>query len=184
MSDIAEHLAVEQCFAIEYEDKGPNRFMSVRFWKGQRLCRVPVRQSGLPATELTGELRALSRLLSVVAACSGDPADLIRTNDQSPSFAQGFRFEQLDLLRLMLKNSYSVFGHIDFFYALRGLMISLGGSHSEVPHKPLTAYLTLHPIHQQGQGVRTRVSSHISPSSFQVDFKLVCLTVVGSFLRP
>ena len=141
MSDIAERVATEQCFAIQYEDKGTNRFMSVRFWKGQCICKVLVCRSELPASEPTGELGLLSRLLSVIStkadvvACSGSPADLIRTIDQAPTFVRGiqscFRFERLDLLGLMHKTSYSVFGHIDFFSVLRGLMISLCGSPSK-----------------------------------------------------
>ena len=112
--------------------------MSVRFWKGEDLCRVLVCRNGLPSSELTGELGSLARLLSVVStktdivACSGCPVDLLRTIDQSPFFTGGvqscFRFEQVDVPRLMHKLNYSVFVHIDFFSVLRGLLISLGGS--------------------------------------------------------
>ena len=112
--------------------------MSVRFWKGEDLCRVLVCRNGLPSSELNGELGSLARLLSVVStktdivACSGCPVDLFRTNDQSPFFTGGvkscFRFEQVDWPRLMHKLNYSVFGHIDFFSVLTGLVMSLGGS--------------------------------------------------------
>ena len=111
--------------------------MSVRFWKGEDLCRVLVCRNGLPSSELTGELGSLARLLSVVStktdivACSECSFDLLRTIDQSPYFTRSvqscFRFEQVDLSRLMHKLNYSVFGHIDFFSVLRGLVISLGG---------------------------------------------------------
>ena len=112
--------------------------MSVRFWKGEELCRVLVCRNGLPSSELTGELGSVSRLLSVVSTrtdivgCSGCPVDLLSTIDQSLFFTRGlqscFRFEQVDLPRLMHKLNYSVFGHIDFFSVLNGLVISLGGS--------------------------------------------------------
>ena len=112
--------------------------MSVRFWKGEEFCRVLVCRNGLPSSELTRELGSLSRSLSVVStrtdivACSGCPGDLLRTVDQHPFFTSGvqswFRFEQVDLPRLMHKLNYSVFGHIDFFSVLNGLVISLGGS--------------------------------------------------------
>ena len=51
--------------------------MSVRFWKGNELCRVFVCRSALPTADLTGELGCLARLLSVfstqvdIVACSG-----------------------------------------------------------------------------------------------------------------
>ena len=129
MADIAEHLAAEQCFAIEFEDLGTNQFMTLRFWKGQILCRVLICRNWLPTTELTGELWSLARLLSVVStkadmvACSGIPVELLQTIHQSPFFARGvhncFRFERLGLAKLMQKSRYSVFGHIDFFSVLR-----------------------------------------------------------------
>ena len=141
MSEIAEHVASEQCFGLEFEDDGANRFMSLRFWKKTELCRVLICRSGLPSTELTGELGSLARLLSVVStkvnivACSGCPVDFTRTIDEMPSFTRSmqrcYRFEYLELRRLMHKTSYSVFGHIDFFSVLRGLVISLGGALTE-----------------------------------------------------
>ena len=141
MSEIAEHVASEQCFGLEFEDDGANRFMSLRFWKKTELCRVLICRSGLLSTKLTGELGSLARLLSVVStkadivACSGCPVDFIRTMDEMPSFTRSmqscYRFEHLELRRLMHKTSYSVFGHIDFFSVLRGLVISLGGALTE-----------------------------------------------------
>ena len=141
MSKIAECVAAEQCFAIEFEDSNVNRFMSLRFWKGTELCRVLVCRSELPSSELSGELGSLSRLLSAVSAncdvvaCSGCPVDFVRTIDHSPLFSRAvqasFRFETLSLSRLMHKPSYSVFGHIDFFSVLHALVITLGGSLSE-----------------------------------------------------
>ena len=141
MADIADQVTAEQCFGIEYEDNGLNRFLTVRFWKGQSLCRVLICRSGLPASGISGELGSLARLLSVVStradvvACSGVPVELLQTLDQSPHFVRGvqscFRFEQLSLSKLMQKTSYNVFGHIDFVSVLKALMISLGNSLSE-----------------------------------------------------
>ena len=151
MSDIADQISTLQCFALEFEDQGPNRFMSVRFWKGQYLCKVIVCRSGLPTTNLTGELGSLARLLSSIStkadkvACSGCPSELIRTIDEVPTSVRAvqscFRFSQLNLSKLMHKSSYSVFGHIDFFSVLRGLVISLGGSANEdwVQRSPVLA---------------------------------------------
>ena len=141
MHDIADHISSLQFFALEFEDEGDSRFMSLRYWKGQHLCRVVICRSGSPSTDLTDELDSLARLLSVVStkadilACSGCPSELIRTLDELPTSSRAvqscFRFSQLSLPKLMHKSSYSVFGHLDFLSVLRGLVISLGGSSQE-----------------------------------------------------
>ena len=41
--------------------------MSIRFWKGDSLCKTFLCRSGIPSTGLSGKLGALSRLLSVVS---------------------------------------------------------------------------------------------------------------------
>ena len=141
MSDLAEQIATTQCFGIEFENVGLNRLMSVRFWKGDSLCRVFVCRSGLPSTDLTGELGSLSRLLSVVStkadivACSDCPVELIKTIDHSDLFSRAvqscFRFEHLRRDTMMHKPTYSVFGRIDFFSVLKSLMVSLGAATGE-----------------------------------------------------
>ena len=113
MSELAEQIATTQCFAIDFESVGVNRLMSVKFWKGDFLCRVFVCRSGLPSTDLTGELGSISRLLSVVStkadivACSGCPVELIQTIDHNAFFPRAvqscFRFEQLQLQKMMHK---------------------------------------------------------------------------------
>ena len=103
MEDMAEQIAATQCFGLEYERVGVNKLMSVRFWKGDSLCRVFVCRSGLPSADLTGELGSLSRFLSVVftkadiVACSSCPVELICTIDRCALFPRAvqscFRFE-------------------------------------------------------------------------------------------
>ena len=136
---MAEQVAATQCFGIEYERAGVNRLMSVRFWKGDSLCRVFACRSGLPFLDMTGELGSLSRFLSVVStktdivACSGCPVELICTIDRCGLFSRAvqscFRFEHLDLQTVMHKPTYSVFGPIDFFFGsekfLAVLMVAL-----------------------------------------------------------
>ena len=141
MEDIAEQVAASQHFGIEFERRGANRFMFLRFWKGAKLCRIFICRSGLEGTGLTKKLGSLSRLLSVIStahdvvAISGCIVDLIRTVDKHPSYPRGvqscFRFESLNLQTLMHKMNYSVFGHIDMFSVLQCLLVSLGGSLSE-----------------------------------------------------
>ena len=141
MEDMAEQIAATQCFGLEYERVGVNKLMSVRFWKGDSLCRVFVCRSGLPSTDLTGKLGSLSRFLSVVStkadivACSGCPVELICTIDRCALFPRAvqscFRFEHLDLQTMMRKPTYSVFGRIDFFSVLKSLLVSLGSAADE-----------------------------------------------------
>ena len=141
MGDIADQVSASQHFGVEFEKRGANRHMSLRFWKGTKLCRVFICRSSLAGAGLTEELGSLARLLSVVStapdivAISGCAVDLIRTVDQHPSYPRGvqscFRFELLDLRTLMHKKSYSVFGNIDMFSVLQSLLVSLGGSLSE-----------------------------------------------------
>ena len=129
----ADQVTTQQCFAVTD--------MSLRFSKGTELCRVFVCRSSLLSTDLAGELGSPSRLLSVVStraeivACSGCPAALARTIDNSEFSTCGvqscFRFESLSLPRLMHKLSYSVFGHKDFVSVLQALMVSLGSSLTE-----------------------------------------------------
>ena len=141
MGDIADQVSASQHFGVEFEKRGANRHMSLRFWKGTKLCRVFICRSSLVGAGLTEELGSLALLLSVVStapdivAISGCAVDLIRTVDQHPSYSRGvqscFRFELLDLRTLMHKKSYSVFGNIDMFSVLQSLLVSLGGSLSE-----------------------------------------------------
>ena len=60
MNDLANQIATTQHFAVEFEDQGVNRLMSVKFWKGDTLCRIYVCRCGLPSSDLTGELGSLS----------------------------------------------------------------------------------------------------------------------------
>ena len=141
MSELAEQIATTQCFAIEFENVGVNRLMSIKFWKGDSLCRVFVCRSGLPSADLTGDLGSISRLLSVVStkadivAYSGCPVELIQTIDHNEFFPRAvqscFRFEQLQLQKMMHKPIYSVFGRIEFFSVLKCLIVSLGAATGE-----------------------------------------------------
>ena len=141
MSELAEQIATTQCFAVEFENVGVNRLMSIKFWKGNSLCRVFVCRSGLPSADLTGDLGSMSRLLSVVStkadivAWSGCPVELIQTIDHNEFFPRAvqscFRFEQLHLQKMMHKPTYSVFGRIDFFSVLKCLIVSLGAATGE-----------------------------------------------------
>ena len=141
MEDIAEQVAASQHFGIEFERRGTNRFMYLRYWNDAKLCRVFICRSGFAGVGLTEELGSLSRLLSAIStapdvvAISGCAVELIRTVDEHPSYPRGvqscFRFESLDLRVLMHKKNHSVFGQLDMFSVLQSLLVSLGGCLSE-----------------------------------------------------
>ena len=93
MEDIAEQVAVQQRFAIEFVNVEAYRFLTVRFWKDKDLCRISVCRSGLPFVNIADELGFLARLLSVtstqvdIVERSGFPVSLIQSINQSPSYS-------------------------------------------------------------------------------------------------
>ena len=141
MEDTAEQVSTEQCLAIEFENVGAYRFMSVHFWRGKDLYRVLVCRSWLPSVNIAGERGSLARLLSVtstqvdIVACLGCPVSMIQILNESSFFSRGvqccFRFDHLILPILMHKIRYSIFRRIDFFSVLQCLMGSRGGSQTE-----------------------------------------------------
>ena len=92
MEDVAEQIIASQHYGIEFEKRGANRLMSLRFWKGAKLCRIFVCRSGLSGVGLTEEMGSLSRLLSAIStapdvvAISGCAVDLIRTASLLPTW--------------------------------------------------------------------------------------------------
>ena len=105
--------------------------MHVRFWKRGRLFRVCLLRTGR-----TAELRLLSTLLAAISSESilvcGATQNFVQFVDDSPLTRHGVQrptyFDEIATKRLMHKDSYSVFGRIDFFYVLHYFVISLGGS--------------------------------------------------------
>ena len=137
MSEIGERITSELQYAIEFEDKGINRFMYARFWKDNSLCKVLICRSGVLIRGLNGELGSLARLMSAIStqadivSCSGVPLDFILILNnfefQNRGIQFPFKFNRIPLRELMHKESFSVFGRIDFFSVLQALVVSLGG---------------------------------------------------------
>ena len=125
-------------FSVEFEEEGQFCYMHVRFWKKNTLCKVRLSRFARSTPMPIGYFTTMSRLLSFISvrpdlvACSGSPLDVFETFDSCKIFAKGlqgpFRFESLDLSRLMHRHSFSVFGRLDFFAVLEHLIISLGGA--------------------------------------------------------
>ena len=125
-------------FSIEFEEDGQFHYMSVRFWKESTLCKVKLSRFSKTIAAPLGYFTTLSRLLSTVSSrpdlvgCSGCPLDVFETLDHCKIFSKGilhpFRFDALNLSRLMHRQSFSVFGRLDFFAVFENLIISLGGA--------------------------------------------------------
>ena len=125
-------------FGLEFEEEGQFHYLHIRFWKGNSLCKVKLsrfaKTTPVPHGYFTSTARLLSSLSSRpdLVSCSGCPLDAFETFDNCEIFAKGvaypFRFETLDLSRLMHKQSFSVFGRLDFFAVLEHLVISLSGT--------------------------------------------------------
>ena len=103
-----------------------------------------------------GEER-LSVSLTPLGFSTGSPVGLIQAINHFPYFTRGvqhcFRFDSLALLTLMHKQSYSVFGRIDFS-VLRSLLISLGSSLGEpwMLKSPCLTSVSCLCIYQMGEG--------------------------------
>ena len=153
LEDVTEQIATTQSFAVENENIGTNRLMSVKFSKSDSLCRVFLCRSGLPSSDLTGEIGSLTRLLSVmstkadIVACSGCPVDLIRTIHRCDFLSRAaqccFCFEHLRLQTKMHRPTYSVFDRIDFFSVLKCLMVLLGAATTWVLQSPDLAQVSM-----------------------------------------
>ena len=120
LENMADHIAAEQCFPLDFEDTGVYRFISKRFWRKSKLCRVLVCRSSVLSIVLTGELGSLARLLSAVSTkadivvSTGCPLDLLSSVDYSDYINREvqscFRFERLDLSKLKHKPNYRELG--------------------------------------------------------------------------
>ena len=141
LAEIGERITSELQYAIEFEDRGLSRFMFARFWKGDTLCKVLICRSGVLVRGLNGELGSLARLMSAIStqadivSCSGVPLDFVKILDKFEFQNRGmqfpFKFGRVPLRELMHKESFSVFGRIDFFSVLQALVVSLGGCTKE-----------------------------------------------------
>ena len=138
MEDIANAISSFGSYSIEFEEKHRFCYLSLRFWKDDHLCKVVVTRFGRTVEFPKGHIAALSRVLSLVSgepdlvSLSGCTSEVFELVDKCAIFKKGihypFRFDQLDLARLMHKESLSVFGRVDFFNVLEHLIVSLSGS--------------------------------------------------------
>ena len=125
-------------FAVEFEPQGVFLLLHVRFWKGDRLCRVYLRRTGRTCGQTSAEVNHVTTLLAAISTeadlvcCSGATHGLVQLLDRSPLTRHGVQrptiFDEIAIKKLMHKDSYSVFGRIDFFSVLQYLVVCLSGS--------------------------------------------------------
>ena len=125
-------------FSVEFESQGVFLLLHLRFWKGDRLCRVYLLKTGRTSGQASAELRLVSSLMAAISSeadlvcCLGATYGLAHMLDNSTVTKHGVQrptlFDDIAIKKLMHKDSYSVFGRIDFFSILQYLVISLRSS--------------------------------------------------------
>ena len=138
LDDLGQYIVAEGQFAVEFELRGLFLFMHLRFWCDNQLCRVVLKRTGRTVGQTQAEKHLFPSLLGAISArpnpvcASGCSLEFVQELDESPLFTFGVqsfkRFDEVSLAKLMHKDSYSVFGRIDFFSVLKYLIVSLGGS--------------------------------------------------------
>ena len=109
----------------------------MRFWRDNQLRGVVLKRTGRTVGQFQAEKHLFSSLLGAISArpnpvcASGCSLEFVQ-EFKGPLFTFGVqsfnRFDEVSLAKLMHKDSYSVFGRIDFFSVLKYLIVSLGGS--------------------------------------------------------
>ena len=114
---------------MEFVKQGVFLLAFVRFWRKGELCRVLLKRTGRVVGQSTAELHLISDVMAVfstslnIVSCSGSTLETIQTVDDSPINEHGLqrplRFADFSIAKLMHKESYSVFGRIDFHSVLQ-----------------------------------------------------------------
>ena len=125
-------------YAVEFEPQGVFLQLYVRFWKGDRLCRVYLARTGRTTGQTSAEIRLVATLLAGISCeaelvcCSGATHGLVQLLDRTTFRRHGVQrptlFDEIAIKKLMHKDSYSVFGRIDFFSVMQYLVICLSGT--------------------------------------------------------
>ena len=125
-------------YSVEFEPQGVFLLLHLRFWKANRLCRVYVRRTERIHGQTSAELQLVATLLAAISTeadlvcCFGATHNLVQLLDRAPFSRHGVQrptlFNEITIKKLMHKDSYSVFGRIDFFSVLQYLVICLSGT--------------------------------------------------------
>ena len=136
--DIGTHVVASGEYSLKFVKQGIFLFVFLRFWRKDELCRVFLKGTGRVFGQSSAELCLISFVIAAfstrpnIVSCSGSTLETIHLIDSSPYCKhvrqQPMRFDEFSISRLMQKQSYSVFGRIDFHSVLQYLIIFLGGS--------------------------------------------------------
>ena len=137
IKDIGNHVLSTGEYSLEFVKQGVFLFVFIRFWRKDELCRVLKKRNGRVLGQSAAEWSLISFIMSVfstehnIVSCSGSTLETIQLVDDSPtskhSLQRPLRFDDFSIARLMHKESYSVFGRIDFHSVFQNLIIFLGG---------------------------------------------------------
>ena len=132
------HVVASGEYSLEFVKQRVFLFVFIRFWRKDKLCRVFLKRTGRVLGQSAAELCLISFVMAAfstrpnIVSCSGSTLETINLIDNSPYSKHGLqrplRFDDFSIARLMHKQSYSVFGRIDFHSVLKYLIIFLGGS--------------------------------------------------------
>ena len=135
--DIGTHVVESGEYSLEFVKQGVFLLVFIRFWRKDELCRVLLKRTGRVLGQSAAELHLISDLMAVfstspnIVSCSGSTLETVQTVDNSPFNKHGLqrplRFADFSIAKLMHKESYSVFGRIDFHSVLKYLIVFLGG---------------------------------------------------------
>ena len=125
-------------YSVEFEPQGVFLLLHLRFWKANRLFRVYVLRTGRLHGQTSAELQLVATLLAAISTeadlvcCSGATHNLVQLLDRAPFSQHGVQrptlFNEITIKKLMQKDSYSVFGQIDFFSVLQYVVSCLSGT--------------------------------------------------------
>ena len=124
-------------WSLEFVKQGVFLLVFIRFWRTNELCRVFLKRTCRVLGQSAAELHLISDVIAVfstspnIVCCSGSTLETSQVVDNSPFSEHGLqrplRFADFSIAKLMHKESYSVFGRIDFHSVLQYLNIFLGG---------------------------------------------------------
>ena len=135
IQDISSQVISEGAYSPEFENRGQSRYLSIRFWKENNLCKVQLARCGRVYSSPVSEITLISQVVAAISltpdivCVSGCPLEVLMILDDCTFTGKGlhypFRFENLSFTKLMHKRTASVFRRIDFCSVLQFLLVRL-----------------------------------------------------------
>ena len=128
-------MIAEGAYSLEFENRGQSRYLSIRFWKENNLCKVQLARCGRVSPSPVSEITLISQVVAAISltpdivCVSGCPLEVLMLLDECFFTGKGlhypFRFENFSFTKLMHTRTASVFGRIDFCSVLQFLLVRL-----------------------------------------------------------